>query len=176
MAVGGGVDVPDDKVINDIFSERTTKHADDAIDYEDIDELADEDEEELPEIKNAEDNDDLGLGGAEEHNLQDNANNEFDALFGDEEDANGEHEHGFQAPGHDVLDSHVGMDILDDFSGNMVYEDDGLHHLDLGFEDDKPESMNGKGTMMSHGLKKKRKSLEQTSSRYGNSSESQNGV
>ncbi|EEQ39958.1 hypothetical protein CLUG_04086 [Clavispora lusitaniae ATCC 42720] len=157
----GNVDVPDDKVINDIFSERTTKHADDAIDYEDIDELADEDEEELPEIKNAEDNDDLDVGGAEEHNLQDNANNEFDALFGDEEDANGEHDHGFQAPGHDVLDSHVGMDILDDFSGNMVYEDDGLHHLDLGFEDDKPESMNGKGTMMSHGLKKKRKSLEQ---------------
>lgn len=161
LLLTGNVDVPDDKVINDIFSERTTKHADDAIDYEDIDELADEDEEELPEIKNAEDNDDLGLGGAEEHNLQDNANNEFDALFGDEEDANGEHEHGFQAPGHDVLDSHVGMDILDDFSGNMVYEDDGLHHLDLGFEDDKPESMNGKGTMMSHGLKKKRKSLEQ---------------
>lgn len=161
LLLTGNVDVPDDKVINDIFSERTTKHADDAIDYEDIDELADEDEEELPEIKNAEDNDDLGLGGAEEHNLQDNANDEFDALFGDEEDANGEHEHGFQAPGHDVLDSHVGMDILDDFSGNMVYEDDGLHHLDLGFEDDKPESMNGKGTMMSHGLKKKRKSLEQ---------------
>lgn len=161
LLLTGNVDVPDDKVINDIFSERTTKHADDAIDYEDIDELADEDEEELPEIKNAEDNDDLDVGGAEEHNLQDNANNEFDALFGDEEDANGEHDHGFQAPGHDVLDSHVGMDILDDFSGNMVYEDDGLHHLDLGFEDDKPESMNGKGTMMSHGLKKKRKSLEQ---------------
>ncbi|KAM9915419.1 hypothetical protein OXX80_014055, partial [Metschnikowia pulcherrima] len=47
-ALPGNVDVPDDKMIDDIFAERTTKHADDAVDYEDIDELADDDED-LPE-------------------------------------------------------------------------------------------------------------------------------
>ena len=37
-------DIPDDQVINDIFLARATKHAEDAVDYEDIDELADDED------------------------------------------------------------------------------------------------------------------------------------
>lgn len=48
-------DVPNDQIINAIFLERKTEHAEDAIDYEDIDELAD-DEDDLPmeEVSNGE--------------------------------------------------------------------------------------------------------------------------
>lgn len=40
---GDGTDIPDDQMIDDIYGARSTVHADDAVDYEDIDELADMD-------------------------------------------------------------------------------------------------------------------------------------
>ncbi|EGW35163.1 uncharacterized protein SPAPADRAFT_146108 [Spathaspora passalidarum NRRL Y-27907] len=88
-------DIPDDQVIESIFSERRTQHADDAIDYEDIDELADEDE--LPEeepsknVLDEEDEDfDMFLGGeaevSNEEQAQEDADRQFDEMFGDADD------------------------------------------------------------------------------------------
>lgn len=159
----GNVDVPDDKVINDIFSERTTKHAEDAIDYEDIDELADDDDEqfELPQ------NPSLGSVEAseaiEEQGLQQDADNEFDALFGGEDDPNPDQAHDFADAGHGSLYPHGGVDILDDFGTQIGYEDDGLHDLGLGFEDDKHDglSTNGSYGKNGHVSSKKRKTPEQ---------------
>ena len=42
--IGDSSNLPNDQVINDIFLSRKTQHAEDAVDYEDIDELADDDE------------------------------------------------------------------------------------------------------------------------------------
>lgn len=71
-------DVPDDQVIDSIFSERRTHHADDAVDYEDIDELADDDDL------------DLHLAPAADFDPESNdaaaaaaADDEFDAMFGE---------------------------------------------------------------------------------------------
>ena len=46
-------DIPDDQIIESIFSERKTAYAEDAIDYEDIDELAEEEDvmENLPRMR-----------------------------------------------------------------------------------------------------------------------------
>ncbi|GEQ69476.1 hypothetical protein JCM33374_g3148 [Metschnikowia sp. JCM 33374] len=137
----GNVDVPDDKMIDDIFAERTTKHAEDAIDYEDIDELADDDED-LPEEEFVAPGGAAGDGNGlvselEEHGLQDEAEGEFDALFGDEEGDNngpGEYENAeIDLPG---TQSHTGLDILHDMSNAVGLEDDGLNDLGLGFEDE----------------------------------------
>lgn len=121
LLVSGGVDVPDDKVIDDIFTERSTQHAADAIDYEDIDELADEDED-LPEEETG------ALHGAagdeEEQNLQDAAEGEFDAIFGDDDDGT--------LPQGD-LGEDVGL--LQEYGNVGFADDDGLHGLEFGFED-----------------------------------------
>lgn len=93
-------DVPDDKVLDEMFALRATRHADDAVDYEDIDELADDDlpiEEEAiggndddDELDNIFDNDnDISdsrnqIAEDEEQRLQNNANDEFDGFFGDD--------------------------------------------------------------------------------------------
>lgn len=126
----GNVDVPDDKLIDDIFAEKNTRHADDAIDYEDIDELADDDD--LPEL---EPYSSVGGGDAafiEEENLQNDANDEFDEMFGD--DVQGPLEiDGDQQ----IMDSNGGMDILHDLNNQLGYDDDGLNDLGLGFEEDR---------------------------------------
>lgn len=148
----GNVDVPDDSVIDDIFTEKTTKHADDAVDYEDIDELADDD--------------DMGSGEAASHvsdvdgdelALQNGANDEFDALFGDEDNM-GEND---AMLAHDQsLDAHTGMDILLDLQAQAGYDDDGLNDLGLGFEEDRHEN---RETQISEGQRgtRKRKTPEQ---------------
>lgn len=129
----GNVDVPDDKVIDDIFSGKTTKHADDAVDYEDIDELADEDE--LPHSEEA-----TGVSEVDhdEQALQDGANDEFDALFGD--DKLQDEEADLHHMNHGSLDGHGGADILLDFHEQPGYDDDGLNNLGLGFEDERTEN------------------------------------
>ncbi|OBA22631.1 hypothetical protein METBIDRAFT_164164 [Metschnikowia bicuspidata var. bicuspidata NRRL YB-4993] len=141
LALPGNDDVPDDKMIDDIFAERTTKHADDAVDYEDIDELADDDDD-LPEEHLAVPA--TGAGGAlgrvlafEETGLQNDAENEFDALFGDENAP----EHGHGGFVHADVDlagpvGHAGLDILHDMGPTAGHEDDGLNDLGLGFEDE----------------------------------------
>lgn len=142
LIVSGGVDVPDDKVIDDIFAERTTKHAEDAIDYEDIDELAEDDE--------PMDDDSLTAAPAadgdallkEEVDLQADANGEFDALFGGE-DQNGEDHDNFAASDLHMggADRNGGMDILHDMNNQIGFEDDGLHDLGLGFEEDHADNL-----------------------------------
>ncbi|KAK7679702.1 hypothetical protein QCA50_017200 [Cerrena zonata] len=74
--------VPDEKVLDEMFTLRETKHADDAVDYEDIDELADDD---LPMDSVPE-----GMfdGDAKEARLQEEANDEFDGFFDNDEDHN----------------------------------------------------------------------------------------
>lgn len=159
LIVSGNADVPDDKVIDDIFLEKSTKHAEDAIDYEDIDELAD-DEELQPGESNAPKGDldvDFPLGenavsAQEEQGLQDEANNEFDALFeGNDEDdgalAGGSFEAGLL--GADT-NGHMG-DILHDTIG---YEDDGLNDLDLGFDDEEQGNFGADGQDAGNGYHK----------------------
>lgn len=90
--------VPDEKVIDQMFAMRATKHAEDAIDYEDIDELADDDlpEEEEPTNRLPEDEGELDdvLDEDDEMKLQNQANDEFEGFFGDDDENNlGDHDH-----------------------------------------------------------------------------------
>ncbi|EMG45658.1 Transcription initiation factor TFIID subunit 1, putative, partial [Candida maltosa Xu316] len=114
-------DVPNDQVIESIFSERKTVHADDAIDYEDIDELADEEDDmgDLPMDENlgGDDGDmfdklfeegqqipqpppqttqdqeqDQELGVEDETTAQAAADDQFDAIFGTTDELNGHEE------------------------------------------------------------------------------------
>ncbi|CAK9435516.1 uncharacterized protein LODBEIA_P02430 [Lodderomyces beijingensis] len=95
-----GTEIPDDQIIDSIFSEKKTLHADDAIDYEDIDELADDelpDEEEPLSDHQLEDDefdqllrDDVNPAdlsnfdfGKEEQRAQEMADDEFDRMFDD---------------------------------------------------------------------------------------------
>lgn len=126
--VKGDVEVPDDKVIDEIFAERNTKHADDAIDYEDIDELADESDEVESPAAADESNTNLATGGLnEDEDLQNQANDQFDAFFGDDD-----------KPDDNAEDNLRGgdMGMLDDMNNQFGFEDDGLNDLDLGFEDE----------------------------------------
>ncbi|PSK36499.1 hypothetical protein C7M61_003972 [Candidozyma pseudohaemuli] len=143
--VKGDVEVPDEKVIDEIFTERTTKHADDAIDYEDIDELADEDDD-LDVAPGADDsNNNFAVDGLdEEEDLQNQANDEFDAFFGDDDKPGDDGD--IEIPGGD-------MGMLDDMNNQFGFEDDGLNDLELGFED---EDM-----MVDQRIPKKRKSPEE---------------
>lgn len=133
-----GVDVPDDKVIDDIFAERVTKHAADAIDYEDIDELADD---ELPEEEQGEPAFEEKIApqevsGLEEQDLQVAADNEFDNIFGGDDLEDGDvHPNNsyLHSMGGNGLD---GDDVLNDFSASVGFEDDGLQDIGLEFEDE----------------------------------------
>ncbi|KAG5417488.1 hypothetical protein I9W82_005123 [Candida metapsilosis] len=73
----GNADIPDDKVIEDIFREKKTVHADDAVDYEDIDELAEEDDSGLAQLTHHLE--------ADEEEAQHFADDQFDAMFGDDD-------------------------------------------------------------------------------------------
>lgn len=152
----GNVDVPDDKVIDDIFTEKTTKHADDAIDYEDIDELADDDA--LPPLEAG---DHASPTGENEQALQKGANDEFDALFGDDDMPQNENDQNHLD--HDPLGGHGGVDILLDIDGQPAFDDDGLNDLGLGFEEERPESGNNALLREAHpkSHSRKRKSPEQ---------------
>ncbi|KAG2732600.1 hypothetical protein G9P44_005017 [Scheffersomyces stipitis] len=118
-------EVPDDTVIEAIFSERKTEHAVDAVDYEDIDELADE--EDLPEeevstnnLDDVDENDNFEAFLDEpqkEEELQNRANEEFDDMFGDG---------GFEdAGGNNNL-------FTDLDHNNHLIDDDGLTDLNMG--------------------------------------------
>lgn len=133
LLMTGNVDVPDDKVIDDIFTEKSTKHADDAVDYEDIDELADDDE--LPPLEESQN----AVGAdQEEQALQEGANDEFDALFGDEDLQ--DQQSSLHPSNHRQIGSHGSGDILLDFEGQPGYDDDGLNDLDLGFDEERTEN------------------------------------
>ena len=134
-----GVDVPDDKLIDDIYAEKVTKHAADAIDYEDIDELADEELSEKETLHPTEDGPQplqpqyLQL---EEQDQQVVAENEFDNIFGGDDlevAENANQDSDLDAIGDSALDSAHG---LHDFSVSAGFEDDGLHDMGLGFEDE----------------------------------------
>ncbi|QEL63176.1 hypothetical protein CJJ09_005372 [Candidozyma auris] len=142
--VQGDVDVPDDKVIDEIFAERTTQHADDAIDYEDIDELADENEDEVSGMV-IEDTKEASMpaeGSDDEQELQNKANDQFDAFFGDDDDQ----EKAAHSDHFDHMDG-ADMDMLGDMNNQFGFEDDGLNDLNLGFEDElgHEHTMKGKG-------------------------------
>ena len=137
-------DIPDDQIIESIFSERKTAHAEDAIDYEDIDELAEEEDvmENLPRDeainglnsinnnhgKDDDDDDEFNrllqegqpeLTNDEEMAAQAAAESQFDTLFGNSNDFDSNIGH------HD----HMGGDsngIIDDNHHSSVNDHDGL--------------------------------------------------
>lgn len=137
-------DIPDDQIIESIFSERKTAHAEDAIDYEDIDELAEEEDvmEDLPRDeainglnsinnnhgKGDDDDDEFNrllqegqpeLTNDEEMAAQAAAESQFDTLFGNSNDFDSNISH------HD----HMGGDsngIIDDNHHSSVNDHDGL--------------------------------------------------
>ena len=123
-------EVPDDQVIDSIFLERRTVHANDAIDYEDIDELADEDD--LPEeteAMNVVGDDDFNniLGEADEYDddkLQAEANDEFDDMFGDDNGDMSNFQHN-----NDVGNNDLFNDLNHD---HQFDDDDGLKDLNMG--------------------------------------------
>ncbi|KAK6200098.1 uncharacterized protein RJT21DRAFT_135558 [Scheffersomyces amazonensis] len=122
-------EIPNDQLIEDIFLERKTQHADDAVDYEDIDELADDEdlpEEEEPSGKGGIDGsngDELNPESDNEEELQEQANAEFDDMFGN---------------GDDVFDNDntdINNNLFNDLGGGDHYingNDDGLDDLDMG--------------------------------------------
>lgn len=129
--LGDSSTLPNDEIINDIFLARRTEHADDAIDYEDIDELADDDDLGLG-------NDVIGLphdtGDADEGKLQNQADEEFDNMFGDDGEVMGD----------DKLDSFSDSNnrlFNDMHSNDQLIDDDGFHgmNMDQIFEDDMQE-------------------------------------
>lgn len=184
MLAPDGVDVPDDKLIDDIFAERVTKHAADAIDYEDIDELADDElPDELPEeypttdghalnggdLSSMVDGQDLpgmnGLGlngqdlqGMGEQDLEAAADNEFDNIFGDEDGVD-------DADMADTSYLHslgvTNSNPLHDFSNSAGFEDDGLHDMGLGFEEEEDPYQQPSSTQKS----KRKRSPEETAAR-----------
>ncbi|CAI5756676.1 unnamed protein product [Candida verbasci] len=79
-------DLPDDTIIDSIFHDKRTQHADDAIDYENIDELAD-DEFENNNIQN-EDDEFEKLLTAEELEAQNMAEDQFEQMFGGDDNDN----------------------------------------------------------------------------------------
>ena len=107
-------DIPDDQVINDIFLARATKHAEDAVDYEDIDELAD-DEDPLESFGG-----DLAQqADAEESKFQEEADQEFDDMFGDGGDETQHNEDLF-------ADNRVNDVEIDADMGDIFHDDDTL--------------------------------------------------
>lgn len=122
-------DIPDDQVIESIFNERKTQHVEDAVDYEDIDELADEVEDENLELpKNtADDSQEIhDFGIEEEDKQQEHAEQEFDDIFG--EDNN---EFGLV---HEDNDNHNIFKDLND--NNHLMNDDGMTELNMEIFDD----------------------------------------
>lgn len=83
--MNGNTNIPDDQLIEEIFQEKQTIHADDAIDYEDIDELADLEKE--PAKYNHDDDEfnqkESRADSEEAHQL---AEDQFDTMFGDDLD------------------------------------------------------------------------------------------
>lgn len=128
LLLTGGGDVPDEEVIDAIFSEKRTHHADDAIDYEDIDELADEDEpmtgaSPLPQDELSDDAD-----------AQLKADDAFDDMFGDGSDNNM-----VDFPPQDFVHPDVSRLPLTDDSNHLfdsldhghLHEDDGLTDINM---------------------------------------------
>ncbi|ODV77932.1 uncharacterized protein CANTADRAFT_32003, partial [Suhomyces tanzawaensis NRRL Y-17324] len=115
-----GTDVPDEQVIDSIFLERKTQHADDAVDYEDIDELADDDD--LPEEEEptggAAGADDLEGFLGDEAQMEAEADQKFDDMFGDD---------------YDQQDTGNNNDLFNSIDDNHQYmDDDGLNGLSMG--------------------------------------------
>lgn len=130
QVLGGGDIGEIDNVVDSIFESRKTKHADDAVDYEDIDELADEDlpEEEAATNGGLGDDDDLFndlMDEGKPHDFVDHnhADQQFDDIFG------GDH-HGNN---HDNND-----DLFNDLGHSTGFEvDDGINEMrDMFREDD----------------------------------------
>ncbi|CCE85495.1 Piso0_005092 [Millerozyma farinosa CBS 7064] len=135
--VGDVSNLHNDEMINDIFMERKTVHAEDAVDYEDIDELAEDDLNE-PGTGVLYNNDDAGNKFDEqEEKLQQEADDEFDDMFGEDP---GTH------PGDLATDKLYDIPqnnniLFNDLSvDNDVIDDDGLHdfNMDQIFGEDGP--------------------------------------
>ena len=130
--IGDSSNLPNDQVINDIFLSRKTQHAEDAVDYEDIDELADDDEIDLNDEQESRiPHDDVDNN---EGDLQEQADEEFDNMFGNdggEENNMDEDKFGSYSDNNNRLFNDLNN------TDNLV-DDDGFHDLNMGgiFEDD----------------------------------------
>lgn len=135
--VGDASNLHNDEMINDIFMERKTVHAEDAVDYEDIDELAEDDINEADAGVLYSNDDAANRFDEQEEKLQQEADDEFDNMFGEDP---GTH--------HDDLATDKLYDIpqnnnilFNDLSvDNGVIDDDGLHdfNMDQIFGEDAP--------------------------------------
>lgn len=139
--VGDVSNLHNDEIINDIFMERKTVHAEDAVDYEDIDELAEDDMNES----------DAGVlynnyGAAnkfdeQEEKLQQEADDEFDNMFGEDPGT-----HPDDLATDKLYDISQNNNILfNDLNvDNGVIDDDGLHdfNMDQIFGEDAPNESN----------------------------------
>ncbi|CCE86595.1 Piso0_005092 [Millerozyma farinosa CBS 7064] len=135
--VGDASNLHNDEMINDIFMERKTVHAEDAVDYEDIDELAEDDINEADAGVLYGNDDAANRFDEQEEKLQQEADDEFDNMFGEDP---GTH--------HDDLATDKLYDIpqnnnilFNDLSvDNGVIDDDGLHdfNMDQIFGEDAP--------------------------------------
>ncbi|CUM63911.1 uncharacterized protein PRCAT00001499001 [Priceomyces carsonii] len=114
-------DIPDERVIESIFEERKTEHADDAIDYEDIDELADESDD---------------SAGAINQNV--GRDSDFEEMFGEVDNDLSNLGTGMDD------DNHITLNELG--SSHGLVDDDGLNSLDMGemFHDEYSHFSNGK--------------------------------
>lgn len=159
-------EIPDDQIIDSIFSERKTSHAEDAIDYEDIDELADEEDaiEDLPMDEsingsnsndNNKDNDEFNrmlqegqpeLTNEEEMAAQAAAESQFDALFGNSNDFDSNIGHHDDMGGdsnenhHSSVNDHDGLFNNLGNGNHLLEDDDGLNDLGDLFYDHEEDS------------------------------------
>lgn len=122
----GNADIPDDQVIEEIFLEKKTVHADDAVDYEDIDELAELEEEPAKQMDDEEFDRILKEGSVEP---SEKVHNHVDVKFADEEQA--------QHLADDQFDAMFGDDLDNLESNNHLIEQENNGMNDLGgiFED-----------------------------------------
>lgn len=141
--VHGANEIPNDEIIDSIFLAKKTVHADDAIDYEDFDELAeDELEEEFPEIHKPEVvAEDIEVD-QEEAELQRKAEKQFEDLFGVGADDGEMHVDGAYMGDIGVHEGHYN-DLNNDYL--MAPDDNGLTNMafgdifgdgEAGYEDD----------------------------------------
>lgn len=127
----GNNDAPNDQMIDDIFQAKSTLHADDAVDYEDIDELADDDEVfsdslQTPLAQNHQKQELMDIDSADEENQQQQANKEFEAMFGNaDDDANDQD----NLSAGDVQNNRL---LAGGLENDHLMDDDGLDGINMG--------------------------------------------
>ena len=133
--------VPNEELINDIFQEGGTEHADDAVDYEDIDELADDVEGEKHRRLDAREVPKSVSPIPNQENMEKDAEKGFDDIFGS--DNKGEEIENLGIEDNDLMYNNL------ENNENFLGEGDDLHHFDMGhvFEDNDQKQQTSEDTI-----------------------------